>query len=96
MRVMHLPRVVGVMGALGAALLLSACAAGMSDDAVGRELRADAEAIKADKARIDLDIQTGSVTALMKDQHKLYVDIEKQEHDRGTEDDELAEGELSF
>jgi hypothetical protein len=68
----------------------------MSNDAVGQELRADADAIKADKDRIDRDVQTGNLAALVKDRHKLYLDVERQEHDRGTEDDELAEGELSF
>jgi hypothetical protein len=96
----YVPRVVplplALAGAVGIAFLSSACAGRMSDDAVGRELHADAEAIKADKERIDLDIQTGNLTALVKDRHKLYLDIERQEHDRGTEDDELAEGEISF
>lgn len=100
MRVMHYySRIVAsplvLAGALGVALLANACT-GMSDDSVGRELHADAEAIRADKERIDLDIQTGNATALMRDRHKLYLDIEKQEHDRGTEDDELAEGELNI
>jgi hypothetical protein len=96
MRVISVPRNVALpfalAGALGVALFASACT-GLGNDVVGRELHADAEAIKADKERIDLDIQAGSVTALMKDRHKLYVDTEKQEHDRGTEDDEFAEGE---
>jgi hypothetical protein len=93
-RVVPLP--LALAGAVGIALFSSACAGGMSDDAVGRELHADAEAINADKQHIDLDIQTGNLAALAKDRHKLYLDIERQEHDRGTEDDELAEGEMSF
>ena len=75
--------------ALGAILLMSACA----DDEVGRMLRADAAAITADKARIDLDVQSGNSTAYSRDRRQLYLDVEKQEHDRGTEDDEFAEGE---
>jgi hypothetical protein len=97
---MYPPRVVplplALAGAVGIALLSSACAGRMSNDAVGQELRADADAIKADKDRIDRDVQTGNLAALVKDRHKLYLDVERQEHDRGTEDDELAEGELSF
>src|SRR5579862_6907282 len=80
-------------GALCIALLISACA---GDDQLAQELRADARAIQEDKARMDIDIQNGSMTALMRDRHKLYVDTEKKEHDRGTEDDEFAEGEFSF
>ena len=86
-------RSLAVAGAVSVGLLLGACA---GDDSFGRELRADAAAIQADKDRIDHDIAIGSPTALMKDRHRLYVDTEKQEHDRGTEDDELAEGEFTF
>jgi hypothetical protein len=93
-RIVPLP--LALAGALGIALLSSGCAGRLSDDAVGHELHADAEAIKADKERIDLDVQTGNLSALVRDRHKLYLDIERQEHDRGTEDDELAEGEINF
>ena len=74
--------------ALLGALLMSACS---SDDAVGRMLRADAAAVQADKARMDLD--SGDPAALARDLHQLYADTEKQERDRGTEDDEFEEGE---
>ena len=90
MRVMQFPRVFALAG--GVALLASACS-GMSNDSFGQELQADAAAIRADKEQIDLDMQAGSATRLMRDRHKLYLDTEKQEHDRGTEDDEFAEGE---
>ncbi len=75
--------------ALGAVLSIGACA----DGDVGRVLRADAAAIAADKARLDLDAQNANSAAYMRDKHQLYLDVEKQEHDRGTEDDEFAEGE---
>jgi hypothetical protein len=63
----------------------------ISDDAMERELRADAAAIQKDKAQLDIDSRNGP--ALARDQHQLWLDVEKQEHDRGTEDDEFAEGE---
>lgn len=94
MRTMFFPRIAALplawAGALALAALSSSCA-GMRDDAVARELHADAAAIAADKAQLDLD--AGNPAALTKDKHQLYLDTEKQEHDRGTEDDEMAEGE---
>lgn len=75
-------------------VLLVACGAlggCISDDALGRELRADAAAIQRDKAQLDIDASNGP--ALVRDRHQLFLDVEKQEHDRGTEDDEFAEGE---
>jgi hypothetical protein len=65
----------------------------ISDDALEHELRADAAAIQKDKAQIDIDLSASNGPALARDRHKLFLDIEKQEHDRGTEDDEFAEGE---
>jgi hypothetical protein len=65
----------------------------ISDDAMERELRADAAAIQKDKAQIDTDLSASNGPALARDRHQLFLDIEKQEHDRGTEDDEFAEGE---
>ena len=80
--------------ALGAAVFLMACGVlggCISDDALEHELRADAAAIQRDKAQLDIDASNGP--ALTRDRHQLYLDVEKQEHDRGTEDDEFAEGE---
>ena len=81
------PLFVPVLALLGA-LLTSACS---SDDSVERMFQADAAAIRADKAQMDLD--SGNPAAFARDLHQLYADTEKQEHDRGTEDDEFQEGE---
>jgi len=81
-------------GALCVVAFLVACGGlggCVSDDALEHELRADAAAIQKDKAQLDIDSSNGS--ALARDRHQLFLDIEKQEHDRGTEDDEFAEGE---
>jgi len=100
MRLLSVPRVVALplalASALGVALLAGACARGpdgVFGDSLERELQADATAIQDDKAQMDHDQQTGNAAFLLRDRHKLYLDTEKQEHDRGTEDDEFAEGE---
>lgn len=77
-----------LIASLGSLLLAGGCAA---NDALEQMFHADAEAIKADKAQIDLD--AGNPAALTRDLHQLYADTEKQEHDRNTEDDEFQEGE---
>lgn len=76
-----------VIASFASLLLAGGCAA---NDALEQMFRADAEAIRADKARIDLD--AGNPAALARDLHQLYADTEKQESDRDTEDDEFQEG----
>jgi len=79
-----------VVAFLAACGVLGGC---ISDDALEREFRTDAAAIQRDKAQIDIDLKAGNGPALVRDRHQLFLDVERQEHDRGTEDDEFAEGE---
>lgn len=55
--------------------------------AVSSELQADAAAIKQDKLQIEADMKAGRTAAVAKDEHQFYLDVEKQEADRGTGDD---------
>ena len=55
--------------------------------AVSSELAADAAAIKADRLQIAADQAAGRTAAVTKGEHQFYLDVEKQEADRGTGDD---------
>jgi hypothetical protein len=54
--------------------------------AVSSELQADAAAIAQDRLQISADQKAGRIAAVQKGEHQLYLDVEKQEADRGTGD----------